>query len=249
MPSSSVVAAGALVLAYLIGSIPFSLILGKVVGGIDLREHGSKNVGATNVTRLLGWRWGAMALLLDALKGLVPTLFIPKLVEGGTTSGHLAVGCGVATILGHMFSCFLKFKGGKGVATSLGVVSVLAPWGALAALGTFIVLFAWKRIVSLGSIVAAAVFAAIQMWVLSPQPFEGNKWSLAVFSLAVPALVIFRHRANIGRLLRGEEKALHPVGAASTGATTAPEPMIRPADGNPGASSQSLRGEASSRPL
>ena len=248
MPPSSVVIAGALLLAYLVGSIPFSLILGKVVGGIDLREHGSKNVGATNVTRLLGWRWGAMALLLDALKGLVPTLFIPKLVEGWVVSSSLIVGCGVAAILGHMFSCFLKFKGGKGVATSLGVISVLAPVAALSAFGTFVVLFAWKRIVSLGSIVAAVVFAVVQMWVMSPQPFAGNKWSLAVFSLAVPALVIFRHRANIGRLLRGEEKALHPVGAASAPATT-PEPMVRPADGNPGSSSQSLRGEASSRPL
>ena len=205
MPSSSIVTAGALLLAYLIGSIPFSLILGRLVGGIDLREHGSKNVGATNVTRLLGWRWGAMALLLDALKGLVPTLFIPKLVEGWVVSSSLIVGCGVAAILGHMFSCFLKFKGGKGVATSLGVISVLAPVAALSAFGTFVVLFAWKRIVSLGSIVAAVVFAVVQMWVMSPQPFAGNKWSLAVFSLAVPALVIFRHRANIGRLLRGEE--------------------------------------------
>jgi glycerol-3-phosphate acyltransferase PlsY len=247
VPSSPVVSAGALLLAYLIGSIPFSLILGRVVGGIDLREHGSKNVGATNVTRLLGWRWGAMALLLDALKGLLPTLVIPKLVDGA--SGHLAVGCGVAAILGHMFSCFLKFKGGKGVATSLGVVSVLAPWGALAALGTFIVLFAWKRIVSLGSFVASAVFAAVQMWVLSPQPFAGTQWSLALFSLAVPALVIFRHRANIGRLLRGEEKALHPVGPA-TAASLSPEPMIRPAgEGNSGSFSQSGRNEASSRPL
>ena len=248
MPSSPVVIAGALLLAYLIGSIPFSLILGRVVGGIDLREHGSKNVGATNVTRLLGWRWGAMALLLDAFKGLAPTLVIPRLVESAPV--HLAVGCGVAAILGHMFSCFLKFKGGKGVATSLGVVSVLAPWGALAALGTFNVLFAWKRIVSLGSIVAAVVFAAVQMWVLSPQPFAGSKWSLAAFSLAVPALVIFRHRANIGRLIRGEEKALHPVASGAT-ANATHEPIIRPADGNPGTESpsQSRRGEASSRPL
>jgi len=249
VPSSPVVIAGALLLAYLAGSIPFSLILGRMVGGIDLREHGSKNVGATNVTRLLGWRWGAIALLLDALKGLVPTLVIPKLLEAQTVSSHVAVGCGVAAILGHMFSCFLKFKGGKGVATSLGVVSVLAPLAALAALGTFIVLFAWKRIVSLGSIVASAVFAAVQMFVLSPNPFGGSKLSLALFSLAVPGLVIFRHRANIGRLLRGEEKALRPAGV---GTVAGPEPTIRPAsDGNSGAeaSNHSRRGEASSRPL
>lgn len=212
MPSSPVAFAGALLLAYLIGSIPFSLILGRLVGGIDLREHGSKNVGATNVTRLLGWRWGAIALVLDALKGLLPTYILPRLVEPSESTVHLAVGCGVAAILGHMYSCFLKFKGGKGVATSLGVVCVLAPWGALAALATFVVLFAWKRIVSLGSIVAAAVFAAVQMALLAPHPFQDSTWSLAAFSLAVPFLVIFRHRANIGRLIRGEEKALRPVG-------------------------------------
>lgn len=218
MPPSPAVIAGALLLAYLAGSIPFSLILGRLVGGIDIREHGSKNVGATNVTRLLGWRWGAIALMLDALKGLLPTWFLPRLIEGSTATPHLAVGCGVAAILGHMFSCWLKFRGGKGVATSLGVVSVLAPWGALAALGTFAVLFAWRRIVSLGSVVAAGVFAIVQMVLLSPRPFSEKIWSLAVFSLAVPLLVIFRHRANIGRLIRGEEKALRPVGPS--GGTT-----------------------------
>lgn len=211
MPSPTVLSAGVILLAYLSGSIPFSLMLGKIVGGIDLREHGSKNVGATNVTRLLGWRWGAIALLLDTLKGLLPTLLLPKLVETTAGTPHLAVGCGIAAILGHMFSCWLKFKGGKGVATSLGVVSILAPWAALAAFATFAVLFAWKRIVSLGSVVAAVVFAAVQMVLLSPRPFSDDKWSLAAFSLAVPLLVIVRHRANIGRLLRGEEKALRPV--------------------------------------
>jgi acyl phosphate:glycerol-3-phosphate acyltransferase len=215
VPPSPAIIAGVLLLAYLCGSIPFCLMLGRVVGGIDLREHGSRNVGATNVTRLLGWGWGGVALLLDAIKGLLPTLLLPRLVATSPGQLHLAVGCGVAAILGHMYSCFLKFKGGKGVATSLGVVSVLAPWGALAALVTFIVLFAWKRIVSLGSIVAAAVFAAVQMSLLTPRPFRGDCWSLAAFSLAVPLLVIVRHRANISRLLKGEEKALVPVSTAS----------------------------------
>jgi glycerol-3-phosphate acyltransferase PlsY len=217
VPSSPVVIAGALLLAYLSGSIPFSLFLGRIVGGIDLREHGSKNVGATNVTRLLGWRWGAIALLLDAMKGLLPTLLLPLLVDASSSSRqHLAVGCGIAAILGHMFSCFLKFKGGKGVATSLGVVSVLAPWGALAAFATFVVVFAWKRIVSLGSGVAVVVFAIVQMMLLSPDPFAEPTCSLAMFSLAVPLLVILRHRANIGRLIRGEEKALRPAGPVAT---------------------------------
>lgn len=209
--------AGLLAAAYLAGSIPFSLLLGKAVGGIDIRRHGSGNVGATNVGRLLGWKWGIVALVLDALKGLLPTLLLPRLVPEATVQTHLAVGCGLAAILGHMFPCWLGFRGGKGIATSLGVVSILAPWGALAAAATFAVLFGVKRIVSLGSVVAAVVFAAVQMILLQPAPFSSSKWSLAAFSIAVPVLVIVRHRSNIVRLLRGEEKPFSAGSASAPG--------------------------------
>jgi acyl phosphate:glycerol-3-phosphate acyltransferase len=206
MSASPLAIAAVLVAAYLAGSIPFSLLIARAVGGIDLRQHGSGNVGATNVGRLLGWKWGIVALILDALKGLLPTGLLPLLFSDAGVRGHLAVGCGLAAILGHMFPCWLGFRGGKGVATSLGVVLMLAPWGGLAAAGVFAVCFAIWRYVSLGSIIAAMAFAIVQFVLLRPDPFSSLKWSLAAFSIAVPMLVILRHRSNIVRLLRGEEK-------------------------------------------
>lgn len=206
MPASPLAIAAALVAAYLAGSIPFSLMIGKAVGGIDLRQHGSGNVGATNVGRLLGWKWGILALVLDALKGLLPTALLPMMFAGSGVTRNIAVGCGLAAILGHMFPCWLGFRGGKGVATSLGVISYIAPWGALAAAGVFAVCFAIWRYVSLGSIVAAVVFAAVQLTIHWRDAFTSSVWPTVAFSIAVPLLVIFRHRSNIVRLLRGEEK-------------------------------------------
>lgn len=197
----------ALIAAYLVGSIPFSLLIGRWVGGIDLRRHGSRNVGATNVARTLGLKWGLLALALDALKGLAPVLLFPELFLGSEHSvlGHLRVGCGLAAICGHMFPCWLGFRGGKGVATALGVVAVLAPWATLAAFGVFAVTFAASRIVSLSSILASVAFAIAEFTLLRAEAFSGTNWSLALFSLAVPALIIFRHRSNLVRLARGEE--------------------------------------------
>lgn len=194
--------------AYLVGSIPFGLLAGRWFRGIDLREHGSKNIGATNAARVLGARWGVLVLLLDALKGLLPTLLLPWLSADSVAFTHLRVVCGVAAILGHMFPPWLGFRGGKGVATSLGVVAVIAPWGTLVAVAVFAIVFAATRIVSAGSLAAAAALAATQMAVLRPLPFGGDHWSVGIFSLLAPLLVIVRHRENIVRLLRGEEKRL-----------------------------------------
>lgn len=203
--------------AYLCGSIPFGLLVAKWFRGIDLRQHGSRNIGATNVGRVLGSKWGILVLLLDALKGLLPTLLLPPLAaEPGRL--HLQVGCGIAAILGHMFPCWLAFRGGKGVATSLGVILVLAPWGTLTALLAFALTFSLFRIVSLSSIVAALVFGATEFALLLPQPFSEALWSLALFSLGAPLLVILQHRANIRRLLRGEESRFR---AAQKAAETA----------------------------
>jgi acyl phosphate:glycerol-3-phosphate acyltransferase len=195
-------------LAYLCGSTPFGLLVAKFVAGIDIRQEGSGNIGATNVGRVLGAKWGVGVLMLDALKGALPVFLIPRcMAEQGTAwFDLLQVVAGVATVVGHMFPVWLKFRGGKGVATSLGVVLVLAPLGSLAGLGGFVLCMLASRIVALSSIVAAVLFAIGQMAILSPNPFDSTKLPLSVFSLAVPALIVLQHRSNIGRLVRGEEK-------------------------------------------
>jgi glycerol-3-phosphate acyltransferase PlsY len=195
--------------AYLAGSIPFGLLLCRWIAGVDLRTVGSGNIGATNATRVLGKTWGTIVLLLDALKGLLPTLLLPWLlnVPSGDV-GHWSVLAGVCAILGHSYPVWLQFRGGKGVATSLGVIAILAPWGMLVAAGLFAATFAVTRIVSLGSLIAAVGFGVFQWVWLQPAPWSAKTWSLTTFSLAIPLLIVVRHRSNIVRLLRGEEQAL-----------------------------------------
>ena len=194
-------------LGYLVGSIPVGYLVARWVRGIDIRLHGSGNVGATNVGRVLGNRWGLLVLALDALKGGLPVALLPKqlLPPGAEGFLHWQVAVGVATIVGHMYPFSLGLRGGKGVATALGVVSCLAPHATLIAGGAFLICFGLCRYVSLGAMVAAAVFAITQFGKYGPQLFSGSQWSLGVFSVLVPALIILRHRSNIGRLLRGEE--------------------------------------------
>lgn len=197
----------AALLSYLIGSIPFSLLLGRVIGGIDLRRIGSGNVGATNLGRALGFRWFLVALLLDALKGLFPTYYFPLWLHADAGPGftHLAVLSGVSAMLGHLFPCWLGFRGGKGVATALGVVCILSPAGTLAALVVFLLLFAWKRTVSIGSIGAVTAFAIYQCVTGGSALWSAEHWSLGAFSVLAPLLIILMHHSNIRRLLRGEE--------------------------------------------
>ncbi len=192
--------------AYLAGSIPFGLLVSRWVAGIDIRTRGSGNIGATNVAREVGAKWGALVLLLDFLKGALPTWGLPLLAAGSHgVNQHLQVACAVAAVVGHMFPCWLKFRGGKGVATGAGVVVVLSPWATLAAVVTFFFVFALFRIVSASSVSAAVVFAVVELVLLRPEPFSQENWSLAVFSLLVPTLIIVRHRTNLVRLWRGEE--------------------------------------------
>ncbi len=193
--------------SYFAGSLPFGLIVARLAKGIDIREHGSKNIGATNVTRVLGAKWGALCFVLDVLKGALPVC-LPKLLlaPGELNHVHWQVAAGLLAVFGHMFPIWLGFHGGKGVATALGVVVMLANLNATAiTLGMFVVVFALGRIVSISSIAAAVMFAIAQMYFLSPQPFKATTWSIALFSLAVPTLIIVKHRSNIGRILRGEE--------------------------------------------
>ena len=220
-PAAEIVTA---LLSYLAGATPFGLLVARGAAGIDIRQHGSGNIGATNVGRTLGAKWGVAVLLLDALKGALPVLLIPRLFASSESTWFdlLQVIAGVATVVGHMFPVWLKFRGGKGVATALGVVFVLATRASLAAFVGFALCMAASRIVALSSIVAALVFAVGQMVILWPNPFDPEKLPLSMFSLAVPALIILRHGSNIGRLLRGEEKKFSFGGRSSPNAESPP---------------------------
>lgn len=203
--------------SYLAGSIPFGLILGKLLRGIDLRDHGSGNIGATNAGRILGYRWGLVCLVLDALKGFLPVALLPQcfFATGDPSIGHATVLAGIATIVGHMFSCFLNFRGGKGVATSLGVLLMLSPKGLLVAVAVFAVSIWLWRYVSLSSILAAVGYGCFELIRLSPTPFSATTWSQAAFAIAVPVLIVIQHRSNIRRLLNGDERKLTRKGKVS----------------------------------
>lgn len=186
---------GALLLSYVLGSIPTGLWLGLWIRKVDIREAGSKNIGATNTMRVLGKPLGAAALTGDVLKGLLPVVFFARL---HMESLHLPLLCGVAAILGHSFSIFLKFRGGKGVATSAGVFLGLVTWPTLLAIAIFAAIVAATRYVSLGSI-CASVSLAISVW------FVETSNVVRIVVLLVALLIIIKHRANVQRILKGEE--------------------------------------------
>lgn len=192
-----------LALSYLLGATPTSYWVGKAFHGLDLREHGSGNLGATNSFRVLGWKSALPVMVVDVGKGFVPVWFFPQLVAGpfGWTLAF-----GGAAVVGHMFSLWVGFRGGKGVATSAGVFLGLAPWSVLGALGVWLVALFAFRMVSLASI-SAAVTLPFFVWLL---PHRGGV-GLVVFTLALALTVIWAHRSNIGRILRGEESRIgHP---------------------------------------
>jgi glycerol-3-phosphate acyltransferase PlsY len=189
----------ALALAYASGSLPFAYIAGALKG-VDLRKHGSGNLGATNVFRVLGWKIGLVVFLLDALKGALPALLLPPRIEGATSTVFWAIACGVATIAGHVRPVFLKFrKGGKGVATAAGVFFALAPLPMLATFALFVAVVLATGYVSLGSLLSAVVLPTLLVVT------QGAGSPLFIVSLAVATFVFWTHRANIGRLRRGEE--------------------------------------------
>lgn len=187
-----------LLLAYLLGAIPTGLIIGKVFGGVDLRNEGSKNIGFTNALRVLGPKLGIPVLLIDVVKALLPILVFPAIQGGGLNPELHGVLLGLAVLGGNLFNVFLGFKGGKGVATSLGVFLGLAPTSVLLALGVFLLVFAASRYVSLGSILAALFLPLCVAWLHGFGP-------TLVMAIAASAFVIFKHRANVQRLLAGTE--------------------------------------------
>lgn len=191
-------------ISYLIGAIPFGLLLG-FVKGVDIREGGSGNIGATNAARLLGKPFFFLVLTLDLAKGLGPVLAAPWAWSqfSSISFDHSALVAGVAAILGHVFPLYLRFKGGKGVATSAGVFLGLCPWALLVGLVVWLAVGAISGYMSLASLSAAGAIN-IAFVAIYPDPLGANL-PIALACLAVGSLVFFRHRSNIGRLWRGEE--------------------------------------------
>lgn len=197
----------ALVLAYLAGATPFGFLLAKWLRGVDIRAAGSGNIGATNASRVLGARWGAVVLALDVFKGWIAVAVFPRWLMPADHGAlpHVEVACGITAILGHMFPCWLRFRGGKGVATALGVVLALNPVATLITVVAFAVLFGATRIVSLASSVGVITYAISAIWLKWPVPFSDANWSQSAFAIAAPLLILVRHRANFVRILRGTE--------------------------------------------
>ena len=189
----------AVALAYVVGSIPAAYIAGRM-GGVDLRKHGSGNLGATNVIRVLGTKIGLAVFAFDVAKGALPTFLLPRVVTGSWSPELVAIACGIAAIVGHTRPVFLRFgRGGKGVATAAGVFLALAPVPTLLVLVVFAVVLLSSGYVSLGSLVSATmlpILIAVTLGLRSP-----------VFALSalVAIFVFWTHRANIARLRRGEE--------------------------------------------
>jgi acyl phosphate:glycerol-3-phosphate acyltransferase len=185
-----------LVAAYLLGAIPSSYVVARLTRGIDLRQHGSGNLGATNAFRVLGWRAATPVFILDIAKGWFPTFFFQK--WDGVADWRWALAYGAAAIIGHVFSIYVRFKGGKGVATGTGVFIALAPFAVLITTGVWLALLLVTATVSIASIAAAAALP-VAVWLV------GTPVEVLALSCALALFVIYAHRANIRRLLRGQE--------------------------------------------
>lgn len=193
--------------AYFCGAVPFGYWAGRM-RGIDIRQHGSKNIGATNVVRVLGKKVGIPVFILDMLKGFAPTLLggwwmAAKCGAETNAATLVSVFCAAAAVLGHNYTCWLGFKGGKGVATTAGSLLGLAPWALVIGLVVWFIVFRLSRYVALASIVAAVVIPVSMAVIMTLQ----GTWNyvLLVFGLVMGVLVIVRHRSNIARMLAGTE--------------------------------------------
>jgi len=200
-------AAGAFIAAYLLGSIPTAVWIGKWLHKTDVREHGSGNAGATNVIRVLGWKTGIPVLLIDLAKGWLATMmpvFLDVAEPGTAMITNLQIAAGLFSITGHIFPVFAGFRGGKGVATMFGVLLALHPLLTLLCIGVFLIMLIITGIVSVSSMTAGVAFPVF-LFMLFDTPSAVFK----IFSIIVALALILTHRKNIGRLLRGEEKKLN----------------------------------------
>jgi acyl-phosphate glycerol 3-phosphate acyltransferase len=196
----------AVALAYLIGAIPFAYLVVYLVKGVDIRTVGSGNVGATNAGRVLGSKYFFLVFLLDLLKGFLPTYSFPKAVAAlaGSAAPGLAVPVALATILGHNFPIYLRFKGGKGVATSLGAMLALDWAASVASAATFVVFLLVTRIVSMSSVLGAIIFALVHFGLVR-HPWSRDQAAMSVLTLGLVGMLIVRHRKNFARIAAGTE--------------------------------------------
>jgi glycerol-3-phosphate acyltransferase PlsY len=204
-----------ILLSYLVGSFPTALLIGRFFGGVDLRHHGSGNMGSTNVFRVMGWKLGLLVQVIDITKGLIATLLITKLFYGSLPFENktpfqditiVQIIAGISAVIGHVWTIFANFKGGKGINTAAGVLVSLAPVDATISIGVFMIVLVSSGYVSLGSITAAFAFPLVLF--LRENLFKvdvDGYHTLIYFSIVVCVFLIYNHRGNIGRLLYGEE--------------------------------------------
>ncbi len=207
------------ILSYLVGSIPTSIIISKLVKGIDIRNYGSGNAGGTNVMRILGWKYGVLVILLDAIKGSIAVILIARLHFGGLPFQNVSpfddftlvqIIAGVSAVIGHIWTIFAGFKGGKGIATALGMLIMMITLDILIALTVFILTVSISKYVSLGSIMGA--LAVPTTLVIRENVFNSHVegyHTLLPFVIAISALIIFTHRKNIVRIINGTENRIN----------------------------------------
>lgn len=207
-------AAGGLVGAYLLGAVPFGFLIGRA-RGVDIREVGSGNIGATNLGRACGKPWGVLAFFLDAGKGYLaagPLAWLVLALGEAPAPGPLRAGLGplyaAAAFGGHVWPVFLGFRGGKGVATGAGVLAALEPWALGAGMAVWTLVIVTVRYMSIASMLGALTVAGVAIWLAAHREKLGASWPLWGLTVALAVLVVARHRSNIARLLRGQEYRL-----------------------------------------
>jgi acyl phosphate:glycerol-3-phosphate acyltransferase len=210
-----------IVLSYLIGSIPFGLVVTKMAKGIDIRKYGSGNMGSTNVTRIIGFKYGLIVQICDILKGIVPTIFIAKMFFSELPfQSHILfddftfvqIVAGVSAVIGHIWTVFAGFRGGKGMNTAVGVLIGLAPVDLLIAFGVFLIVVTASGYISLGSIISAICFPIIMF--IRENIFKVGivgYSTLIIFAISLAVLIIYTHRTNIERLIAKKENRFNKL--------------------------------------
>ena len=195
-----------IIIAYLLGSIPTALIISKKYFGIDIRDYGSGNMGATNTFRVLGSKYGTLVMVFDILKGMAAVAlynFLPHYLSNELDRTNFMIGLGLAAVIGHVFPIFAQFKGGKGVATLFGMILVVQPVIALSCVGVFLLVLYLTRYVSLSSILGALMLPVSVLWI-----WNEHEIMYRIFALLVAFMVLITHQKNIGRILKGVESRI-----------------------------------------